>query len=60
MGPVPVMVILIMTLLMFQLRSLSLMALTLITAPMGLIGVSLGMLLFRESLGFVAYLGIWP
>ena len=55
-GPVPVMVIIIMTLLMFQLRSLPLMGLTLITAPMGLIGVSLGMLLFRESLGFVAYL----
>ena len=57
-GPVPVMVIIIMTLLMFQLRSLPLMGLTLVTAPMGLIGVSLGMLLFRESLGFVAYLGI--
>ena len=60
MGPVPVMVILIMTLLMFQLRSLSLMALTLITAPMGLIGVSLGMLLFRESLALSPTSASWP
>lgn len=36
------MVIIIMTLLMFQLRSPSLMFLALITAPMGLIGVSWG------------------
>ena len=56
--PVPVMIIIIMTLLMFQLRSPSLMVLALVTAPMGLIGVSLGMLLFGKSLGFVAYLGI--
>ena len=56
--PVPVMVIIIMTLLMFQLRSPSLMFLALITAPMGLIGVSWGMLLFGKSLGFVADLGI--
>lgn len=57
-GPVPVMVIIIMTLLMFQLRNVSQMALTLITAPMGLIGVAFGMLIFGKSLGFVAYLGI--
>ena len=42
----------------FQLRSLSLMLLTLITAPMGIIGVALGMLLFGKALGFVADLGI--
>ena len=52
------MIIIIMTLLMFQLRSPSLMFLALITAPMGLIGVSWGMLLFGKSLGFVADLGI--
>lgn len=57
-GPVPVMILLIMTLLMFQLRNVSQMVLTLITAPMGLIGVAIGMLLFGKSLGFVAYLGI--
>lgn len=57
-APVPVMVLVIMTLLMFQLRNISLMVMTLITAPMGIIGVSVGMLLFGKSLGFVAYLGI--
>lgn len=57
-GPVPMMVLIIMTLLMFQLRRVSLMVLTLITAPMGIIGVAFGMLLFGKSLGFVAYLGI--
>ena len=57
-GPLPVMILIIMTLLMFQLRNVSQMVMTLITAPMGLIGVALGMLLFGKSLGFVAYLGI--
>jgi multidrug efflux pump subunit AcrB len=58
MAPVPIMILVIMTLLMMQLRSPSLMFLTLITAPMGLIGVSFGMLIFGQSLGFVADLGI--
>ncbi|WP_423902173.1 efflux RND transporter permease subunit [Colibacter massiliensis] len=57
-APVPAMVLIIMTLLMFQLRSISLMVLTLVTAPMGIIGVVLGMLVFNKALGFVAYLGI--
>lgn len=56
--PVPVMIIVIMTLLMFQLRHISYMILALITAPMGLIGVAWGMFLLNKSLGFVAYLGI--
>lgn len=56
--PVPVMVLIILTLLMIQLRSISLAALTLITAPMGIVGVAIAMLLFGKSLGFVAYLGI--
>ena len=56
--PVPVMIFIIMTLLMFQLRSISLMALTLVTAPMGIIGVAFGMFIFGKALGFVAYLGI--
>lgn len=56
--PVPVMIILIMTFLIFQLCSLPLMVMALITAPMGLIGVAIGMFLFGKPLGFVAYLGI--
>ncbi len=56
--PIPAMIFIIMTLLMFQLRSAKLMVLTLLTAPLGLIGVSLGMLLTGKAMGFVAQLGI--
>ncbi|MEL2271822.1 hypothetical protein, partial [Klebsiella pneumoniae] len=52
------MIILIITLLMLQLRSVADMLLTLVTAPMGMIGVSAGMLISGKPLGFVAYLGI--
>lgn len=58
MQPLPVMVLIIMTLLMVQLRNGTQMILTLLTAPMGLIGVTFGMLLFDQALGFVADLGI--
>lgn len=58
MVPIPIMLITIITLLMFQLRSMSLMFLTLMTAPLGLIGVSLGMLITNQAMGFVAELGI--
>ena len=56
--PVPAMIFIIMTLLMFQLRNGTQMVLTLLTAPMGLIGVAWGMILTNSALGFVAYLGI--
>ena len=56
--PVPVMIILIITLLMFQLQKISLMALTVLTAPLGIIGVSTFMLLTGSPMGFVAELGI--
>ena len=58
MVPIPVMVLIIMTLLMFQLRNGKLVVLTLLTAPLGLIGVSFGMLLTGKAMGFVAQLGI--
>ncbi len=58
MVPIPVMLFIIMTLLIFQLRSAKLMFLTLMTAPLGLIGVSFGMLLTNQAMGFVAELGI--
>ena len=58
MVPIPVMIIIIITLLMFQLQRMSLMFLTLLTAPMGIIGVTFGMLLFDQSMGFVAQLGV--
>ena len=56
--PVPAMIFIIMTLLMFQLGNVKQMLLTLLTAPLGLIGVAWGMLLTGFSLGFVAYMGI--
>jgi len=56
--PVPVMIVLIITLLMFQLQKMSLMLLALLTAPLGIIGVSLAMLITSRPMGFVAELGI--
>lgn len=56
--PIPVMIFVIMTLLMIQLRNGKLLMLTLLTAPLGIIGVSFGMLFFGKAMGFVAQLGI--
>lgn len=56
--PVPAMLILIFTLLMFQLQKIPLMILTVLTAPLGIIGVSISLLLTQRPMGFVAELGI--
>ena len=58
MKPLPLMLFAIMTLLMIQLRSARQLLLTLLSVPLGLIGVVLGMLATNSELGFVAYLGI--
>jgi multidrug efflux pump subunit AcrB len=58
MQPVPVMIIIIILLLMIQLESIPKMLMTLATAPLGLIGVSLALLITRRPLGFVAVCGI--
>jgi multidrug efflux pump subunit AcrB len=58
MQPVPVMLFIIVTLLMFQLQNISKMILTILTAPLGIIGVSLGLLLTGRPMGFVVQLGI--
>ena len=55
---VPVMIMVIVILLMIQLQKVSLVILTLLTAPLGIIGVSLSMLLTQRPMGFVAELGI--
>jgi multidrug efflux pump subunit AcrB len=55
---IPFMVISILTILMFQLGRITLVFLAMATAPLGLIGVSLGMFIFDMPLGFVAQLGI--
>ncbi len=47
----------VVTLLMLQLRSLSRSLLVLLTAPLGMIGVTLFLLAFRVPFGFVAMLG---
>jgi multidrug efflux pump len=53
----PLFLLVVVTLLMLQLRSLSRTALVLLTAPLGLIGVTLFLLVFRVPFGFVAMLG---
>lgn len=55
---VPIMIMVIVILLMLQLQKVSLMVLTILTAPLGIIGVSLAMLLTLRPMGFVAELGI--
>lgn len=56
--PVPAMIFIIMTLLIFQVREGRAMLITLLTAPLGVIGVACGMFLTGEPIGFVADLGI--
>ncbi len=53
----PVMAFLTLLFLMLQLRSFSKLALVLLTAPLGMIGVSLFLLLFHQPFGFVSLLG---
>jgi multidrug efflux pump len=54
----PVLVIAVLTLLMIQLQSLSRVMMVVLTAPLGLIGVALALLVFHEPFGFVAMLGV--
>jgi multidrug efflux pump len=53
----PLFLFVVVTLLMLQLRSFPRVALVLLTAPLGLIGVTLFLLVFRVPFGFVAMLG---
>ncbi|MEA2633545.1 MAG: multidrug efflux pump [Chloroflexota bacterium] len=54
----PVMLILILTVLMFQLQSFNRLLLVLSVAPLGLIGVVAALLVADKPLGFVAILGV--
>src|SRR5690606_17746834 len=54
---IPLFVIVVLSLLMIQLRSFSRTAMVFLTAPLGLIGVALFLLLFGQPFGFVAMLG---
>lgn len=53
----PLFVLVVITLLMLQLRSMPLSLMVFVTAPLGLIGVTLFLLLFQKPFGFVAMLG---
>ena len=53
----PLFLIAVLTLLMIQLQSFSRVFLVLLTAPLGLIGVTVSLLLFDKPFGFVAMLG---
>jgi multidrug efflux pump len=54
---VPLFLVVVITLLMLQLRSASRTAIVFLTAPLGLIGVSIFLLVFQQPFGFVAMLG---
>jgi multidrug efflux pump len=55
---VPLMIVGVITLLMMQLQSISRTFLVFLTAPLGLIGVTLALLIFQVPYGFVANLGV--
>ena len=55
---VPLMVLIMLTLLIFQLKSFQLLAIVLSLVPLGLIGVVAALLASGKPLGFVAILGI--
>lgn len=54
---VPLFLITVLTILMLQLQSFSRVALVVLTAPLGLIGVTAALLVFDKPFGFVAMLG---
>ena len=58
MAVVPAMVLLVLTILMFQLQSFQRVLLVLSVAPLGIIGVVAALLLAQAPLGFVAILGV--
>ena len=53
----PLMLVGVITLLMIQLQSISRTVMVLLTAPLGLIGVAMALLIFQVPFGFVANLG---
>ncbi|MDH2383898.1 efflux RND transporter permease subunit [Bradyrhizobium sp. CER78] len=54
----PVMVMVMLTLLMIQLQSFSRLTLVFLTAPLGIVGASLGLNVANQPFGFVALLGL--
>jgi multidrug efflux pump subunit AcrB len=58
MAVAPVMIVTILLILMLQLQDFSRMAMVMLTAPLGLIGVVIALLMAHAPLGFVAILGV--
>ena len=58
MAVVPLMLLIMLTVLMFQLRSFPLLVMVVSVVPLGLIGVVAALLLADKPLGFVAILGV--
>jgi multidrug efflux pump len=54
----PLMLVITLTLLMLQLQSIGRTVLVLLTAPLGMIGVTLALLIFNAPFGFVATVGV--
>lgn len=54
---VPTMILIMLTILMIQLQSFWKLALVVLTAPLGLIGMAAALLIFQQPFGFVAMLG---
>ena len=54
----PAMIVVMLVILMFQLQSFSRLALTLLTAPLGLIGATVALLVSGMPFGFVTLLGL--
>ncbi|MEC5398176.1 efflux RND transporter permease subunit [Uliginosibacterium sp. H1] len=53
----PLFIVVVVTVLMLQLQSFSRVAMVVLTAPLGMVGVTLALLLFGKPFGFVAMLG---
>lgn len=54
----PIMIVLMFTVTIFQVRSLSAMAMVLLTAPLGVVGTVITLLVFHQPFGFNAILGL--
>jgi multidrug efflux pump len=57
MAGIPLFLLAVVTILMIQLQSVSRVIMVLLTAPLGIIGIALFLLIFRQPFGFMALLG---
>src|SRR5260370_36942586 len=55
---IPIMIVCMLVVIIFQVRSLPALAMTVLTAPLGLVGVVPILLIFRQPFGFDAILGL--